>query len=225
VLDIDRVPLTGTGADLSRVAALDLGPARTALAGVELVVASDVTSPLHGPDGAAQVFGPQKGAGPAEVELLDAGLARLATFLGSAADQPGAGAAGGLGAALLALGASWRSGAELVLEITGFVDQLARVDLCITGEGKVDRGTSAGKAVSAVLAACGAAGVACVVLGGVVTQEAEQLYGRGAAGVFAIGRGPEPLSDALRATAVNLAATSRAVCELAAGYERLRRCP
>jgi glycerate kinase len=207
-------PLAGCGADLPRVSGLDLDAARATLRGVELVVATDVTSPLYGADGAAYVFGPQKGADPAAVELLDGGLRRLAPLLGPAADRPGAGAAGGLGAALMALGATRASGAELVLELTGFAEQLAGADLCLTAEGQVDRGSAAGKAVSAVLAACRTAGVPCVVLGGAVPADASALYELGAAGVLAIGRAPRPLSDALDDTAADLRRTARAVCAI-----------
>ncbi|MGO4430223.1 glycerate kinase, partial [Streptomyces sp. MCAF7] len=77
ILDADGKPLAGSGADLGRIHAVDLAPARRALDGVELVAAADVLSPLFGPDGAAHVFGPQKGATPAAVELLDDGLRRL----------------------------------------------------------------------------------------------------------------------------------------------------
>ncbi|WP_416973704.1 glycerate kinase [Streptomyces sp. 4F14] len=101
VLDADGNTLAGSGADLARIASVDLAPARQRLAGVEPVVAADVVSPLFGPDGTAQVFGPQKGADSRTVELLDDGLRRLAPLLGVGAANGGA--VGGLSAALLAL--------------------------------------------------------------------------------------------------------------------------
>ncbi len=217
VLDGAGRPLRGTGADLSALGHLDLTSARAALGSVELVVAHDVDSPLFGPIGAARVFGPQKGADHEAVERLDAGLLALAPRLGPAADSPGAGAAGGLGGALMALGAASTSGAELVLELTAFAEQLAGINLCITAEGAIDASTAAGKAVSAVLRACGRAGVACVVLGGTVTPAAEDLYALGAAGVFAIGRQPRSMPEALALTAPDLTLTTRAVCQLAQG--------
>ncbi|HVU92354.1 MAG TPA: glycerate kinase, partial [Jatrophihabitans sp.] len=115
---------------------------------------------------------------------------------------------------LMALGATRASGAELVLELTGFAEQLAGADLCLTAEGQVDRGSAAGKAVSAVLAACRTAGVPCVVLGGAVPADASALYELGAAGVLAIGRAPRPLPDALADTAADLRRTARAVCAI-----------
>jgi glycerate 2-kinase len=207
--------LHGTGADLESVERLDLEPARAALGGVELVVATDVSSPLFGPAGAARVYGPQKGAAPGAVKRLDAGLRRLAPLLGPAAAQPGAGAAGGLGAAFMALGAQRASGAELVLELTGFAARLAGADLCITAEGKVDGSTAAGKAVAAVLAACVDADVPCVILGGMITDDALALYERGAAGILAIGSRPRSHKAALAATSADLRRAARAVCTLA----------
>lgn len=215
--------LTGTGHGLSRLASLDLDRARTALRGTELVVATDVASPLHGSDGAAHVFGPQKGADADAVERLETGLRRLSPLLGPAADRPGAGAAGGLGAALMALGGKRVSGAETVLELVHFADHLRGAALCITAEGKVDRSTVAGKAVFAVLAACRRADVPCVVLGGSVTDEADALYDYGAAAVLAIGRRPRGLTDAIAATADDLRRATRAVCTLSRSAIRAQK--
>ncbi|MEV7086210.1 glycerate kinase [Streptomyces sp. NPDC093085] len=215
VRDGSGAPLPGCGADLLRTASVDLAPARAALAGMELVVAADVISPLYGPDGAAHVFGPQKGATPDQVELLDGGLRRLAPLLGVAPDAVGAGAAGGLGAALLALGAELVPGAELIRELTRFDDQLATADLCLTAEGKVDASTDAGKTVRSVVDACARAQVPCVVLGGTLTPEADRLYERGATAVLAIGTGPRDLDTALLHAADDLTRAAHAVCRIA----------
>ncbi|MDX3227843.1 glycerate kinase [Streptomyces sp. ME19-01-6] len=214
ILDADGKPLAGSGADLSRIRSVDLAPAHRALAGVELVAAADVLSPLFGPEGAAHVFGPQKGATPTTVELLDDGLRRLAPLLGAGA-VAGGGAAGGLGAALLALGAELVPGAGVVRQLTRFDEQLVTADLCLTAEGKVDAGTDAGKTVSAVVSACADAAVPCVVLGGTITPEADRLYGRGATAVLPIGAGPRDLDTALRHAADDLTRTAYAVCRLA----------
>lgn len=213
--DTQGQPLPGAAHNLYQLASLDLGPACAALQGTELVVATDVVSPLHGADGAAHLYGPQKGADAGAVGRLDAGLRRLAPMLGSAAAQPGAGAAGGLGAALMALGGKRVSGAETVLELVDFAQRLRGADLCITAEGRVDRSTITGKAVFAVLAASTNADVPCVVLGGNVTDEADALYDHGAAAVLPIGRRPRRISDALDATADDLRRATRAVCTLA----------
>jgi glycerate kinase len=208
--------LTGTGADLLRLDSLDLAPALAALRGVELVLASDVQSPLLGPDGAAHLFGPQKGADPEQIVGLDAAMARLAELIGTDPATPGAGAAGGLGYVLSTLGAERVGGADLVLELTGFTRALAGADLCLTGEGKVDRSSLAGKAVGAVLAACERAGVPCVVLGGALTPDADDLYAHGAAAVLSISRGAHSLPQALDGAAADLEAAAHAVCRLVA---------
>jgi glycerate 2-kinase len=134
-----------------------------------VTVACDVRSPLLGPRGAARAYGPQKGADAAAVAELEARLAAridLAPF----ALFPGAGAAGGLGAALAALGGELVPGAELVLELVGFGERLAGADLVVTGEGTLDATTFEGKAPAAVLAAAREAGVRAVVFGGVVDR-------------------------------------------------------
>ena len=139
------------------------------LAGVPIVVACDVRNPLLGPEGAARVFGPQKGADPAAVEELERRLAALPE-LQPYADAAGAGAAGGLGAALAALGAELVPGAALILERIGFPERARRAGLVVTGEGTVDRTTFAGKAPGEVASVCSAAGTRCVLFGGVVTE-------------------------------------------------------
>ncbi|GAA3037752.1 glycerate kinase [Gordonia defluvii] len=128
------------------------------LAGVRVVAATDVDNPLTGPRGAAAVFAPQKGADQAAVELLTDRLAHIGAefeiFAGRpVSDEPGAGAAGGLGAALLALGATRVSGADLVARATGLPAAMRRADVVITGEGRLDDQTAAGKVVARVAAA------------------------------------------------------------------------
>jgi glycerate kinase len=159
----------------------------------------DVRNPLLGERGAARVFGPQKGASPEQVEELErrlAGLERLAPF----AEQPGAGAAGGLGAALMALGATPASGIEQVLELVGFEQLAGRADLAITGEGAVDASSLEGKAVSGVLESCRRTGLPCIVFGGRVDSELwPALRAAGATAVFRLrgdsARAAEDLRD------------------------------
>ena len=140
-------------------------------------VACDALVPLLD---AARLFAPQKGADPQQVEELEARLAAMEE-LAPYAEEPGAGAAGGLGAALAALGAELMPGAEFVLETIGF--DPAGFDLVVTGEGAVDRTTVEGKAPAAVLRACREAGVRCALFGGVVVEappgaEVHALSGR-----------------------------------------------
>lgn len=134
------------------------------------LIACDVVNPLIGPDGAAYVFAPQKGAGPEEVEMLDRGLRHFAQLAAYDPATPGSGAAGGLGYALMAfLGARMRSGIDIVLDLCGFADEIADADLVITGEGRLDSQTSSGKAPAGVLARARAAGVPCIAVCGTCT--------------------------------------------------------
>src|SRR5687767_518901 len=138
---------------------------------LRITVACDVTNPLYGPDGAAPVFGPQKGASPEEVRQLDDWLRRLAerTRKTREAQTPGAGAGGGLGFGLMAfLGATLRSGVAIVLEATKLKDRLCGADLCLTGEGRLDGQSAAGKAPVGVARLCRDAGVPCVAVVGSV---------------------------------------------------------
>jgi glycerate kinase len=172
-LDAAGAELPAGGADLGRCVRLS-GPPDV---GLTLVAAADVDNPLLGPDGAAAVFGPQKGADDATVTALDASLSVWAGVLAAATgrdvrDEPGAGAAGGLGAALLALGARREPGAGLVrrlVELDAALDAVAAEGgLAITGEGSFDRQSLRGKLVTAVARAARERGVPCVVLAGQV---------------------------------------------------------
>ncbi|MER5266700.1 glycerate kinase [Actinosynnema sp. NPDC002837] len=133
-----------------------------------LVAAADVENPLLGPHGAARTFGPQKGASPEAVARLEARLAAM-DELAEVRDRPGAGAAGGLGAALMALGAEVASGAGMVRELTRLDEALDHADLAVTGEGSFDWQSLRGKLVTAVAGGAAERGVPCVVLAGQVT--------------------------------------------------------
>ena len=140
-----------------------------ALADRELRALCDVRNPLLGERGAARAFGPQKGASPGQVEALEArlaGMAELRPYAGLA----GAGAAGGLGAAIASLGGELVSGSELVLDRIGFRGLAAGADLVVTGEGTIDRASGEGKAVGEVVRICGEEGVRCSVFGGRVEE-------------------------------------------------------
>jgi glycerate kinase len=158
---------------------------------VPVTVVCDVRNPLLGERGAARVFGPQKGASPDEVEELERRLAAMKE-LEPVADLPGAGAAGGLGAALAALGGSLVPGIELVLEAVRFEARVAGAALAVTGEGAVDLSSTEGKTPAGVAAACRRAGVPCVVFGGLVEPGAAAgLYDLGASAVLRLSGRPE----------------------------------
>jgi glycerate kinase len=156
----------------------------------ELNAACDVRNPLLGERGAAQAFGPQKGASPEQVEELERRLSSIPE-LQPYADLPGAGAGGGLGAALAALGAELVSGAELVLETVGFRGVVHSVDLVVTGEGTVDRSTFEGKAPGEVVRACAEEGVRCVLFGGRIAERPEGVD------VYELPGGPARAADDL----------------------------
>ncbi|MGW4705115.1 glycerate kinase [Streptomyces sp. NPDC004285] len=176
------------GAPLADLATADLSGLDPRFASVDLILASDVDNPLTGPKGAPAVYGPQKGATPDDVRTLDAALAHFATVLekavgpraAEAAVAPGAGGAGGIGYGALILGASFRPGIELMLEVLGFAPALERATLVITGEGSLDEQTLHGKAPAGVAAAARAAGKEVVAVCGRLALPAEAL---GAAGI------------------------------------------
>ncbi len=174
------------------VAALGgLGTARARLVGVDLIAATDVEHVLLGPAGAAAVFGPQKGADPDTVVLLEQRLTVWGGQLDRAAGravsaEPGAGAAGGIGAALLGMGGRRESGAAIIAEFTDLPSDVAAAQLIITGEGRFDDQSLRGKVVSALAAAARAHGVPVVVLAGQVTLDTATLNSAGVRAAYAI---------------------------------------
>lgn len=195
--------------------------ARRACAGRELVAATDVENPLLGPQGAAHIFGPQKGAGADEVLSLEAAnadwAAQLHTWGHPVADLPGAGAAGGIGAALLALGAVREPGAQIVADRVGFAEQLANADLLITGEGRLDRQTLRGKAVAALAAAAKQVNIPVTCLAGQVQLPEDALHAAGIAAAHSLVDHAGSLELALNDAQNQLAALARTV---AAAYSQ-----
>ncbi|WP_189706435.1 glycerate kinase [Streptomyces anandii] len=173
-LDAEGEPVPPGGGALAALARADLSGLDRRLASVDLVLASDVDNPLTGPLGAPAVYGPQKGASPNDVAALDAALAHFAKVLESAVGErasefalaPGAGAAGGIGYGALLLGARFRPGIEVMLDVLGFAPALERASLVITGEGSLDEQTLHGKAPAGVAAAARAAGKEVVAVCG-----------------------------------------------------------
>lgn len=167
------------GAALRRLARIDAGGVPREVRGLEVVVASDVDNPLTGPRGASAVYGPQKGAGPEAVGVLDEALGHFAAVvhrdLGiDVRDVPGAGAAGGLGAGLVAfLGARLRPGFEVVAEALDLERRLERADVAVTGEGRYDRQTERGKAPAGVLRLARRTGCRAVLIAGQVEEGAD----------------------------------------------------
>ncbi|MEE6286703.1 glycerate kinase [Georgenia sp. MJ173] len=202
-LDADGAPVAPGGGGLANIAAVDLDHLHPGARAARWRLAVDVDNPLVGPRGAAAVFGPQKGAGPAEVEVLDRGLDHLATVLGRAAgtgaeyllSRPGAGAAGGLPLALITLlGAELVPGARLVAEATGLDAALATADVVLTGEGSLDSQSLDGKVVDAVRSLA-RPGAAVVVIAGRVELDAADVRAAGLTAALSIARGPADLAE------------------------------
>ncbi|MFB7909345.1 glycerate kinase [Kitasatospora sp. NPDC059146] len=170
--DADDVELPPGGASLRRLERIDLGPLAELLTGVDVVVACDVDNPLLGPRGATAVYGPQKGADGDDLVVLEQGLTRFADRVAAVTgrdvrEAPGAGAAGGVGfAALALLGATMRPGIELLLELLGFDEAVRGARLVVTGEGCLDAQTLHGKAPAGVAAAAARAGVRVAAVAG-----------------------------------------------------------
>jgi len=181
LLDADGAEIGEGGGALAELATLDLAPLRGRLSGVEVTVACDVVNPLTGPDGAAAVYGPQKGASAVDVAVLDTALNHWAEVVQAATgaglrDAAGAGAAGGVGfAALAVLDADLRPGTDLVFELVGFPEKLADAALVVTGEGSLDEQTLHGKAPIGVARAAQAAGIPVIAVCGRMTLGQEQL--------------------------------------------------
>ncbi|MGW2237151.1 glycerate kinase [Streptomyces sp. NPDC001759] len=193
-LDADGEPVPPGGGGLDDLATADLSGLDPRFADVELVLASDVDNPLTGPKGAPAVYGPQKGASPDDVAALDLALAHYAKVLEEAvgpraaeyAASPGAGAAGGIGYGALLLGAGFRAGIEVMLDVLGFAPALERVDLVITGEGSLDEQTLHGKAPAGVAAAARAADKEVVAVCGRLALPPEALGRAGIRRAYAL---------------------------------------
>jgi glycerate kinase len=186
----DDVGPGGLGAQAA--ARLDITELHPDLAHATVEVACDVDNPLTGPHGAAVTYGPQKGADPDEVRLLDVALGNWADVVAAATggdrrDEPGAGAAGGVGfAAAAVLGAKLRPGVTLVLDLVGFADAVAGADLVVTGEGSLDEQTLRGKAPVGVAAAAKAADVPTVAVAGRCSLDEQTLRRAGFDGVYTL---------------------------------------
>ncbi|MDQ7993313.1 MAG: glycerate kinase [Propionicimonas sp.] len=202
-----------TGGTLDRIAGIDASGLAPELAACEVTVMCDIDNPLYGSRGAAHVFGPQKGADAAMVELLDrqlrAGAAAIARDLGvEVADVPGAGAAGGLGAGLLAFfGATLRQGIDVVLDAVGFDHQLTGADLVITGEGRLDAQSLSGKVVVGVARRASSRGVPVVAVVGQVGEGYEAVFDLGVTRVEATSPPGRPFSQARLTAREDLIAT------------------
>ena len=231
LLDAQGDDIGRGGAALARLHRIDVAGLDPRIAQCRIEVACDVTNPLVGPQGASAVFGPQKGATPGTVAELDGCLQRLADVLRSDLGQdiatvPGTGAAGGMGAALLAvLGARLRPGCEVVTDALDLDTALRGADLAITGEGRTDGQTLYGKAPIGVARVAARHGVPVLCLSGALAPDAAAVLDHGIAAVFAAVRRPCRVEDALREAADNVRAAARNIAMALRLGQRLTATP
>lgn len=217
LLDLEGRELDGSGGDLARLERIDVSALDPRLAECRIEVACDVDNPLTGARGASAVFGPQKGATPEMVQALDANLARLARIvgrdLGVAVDTvPGAGAAGGMGAAMLAFfGATLKPGIEIVTAAVDLDTHVRDADLVITGEGRIDFQTVHGKTPIGVARVAKRHGRPVIGIAGSLGAEVGVVHAHGIDAVFSVLSKPCTLDEALRDAAANVELTARNV--------------
>lgn len=219
-LDSFENELPEGGAALRNLARIDVSELDPRLAETTILVACDVDNPLYGPRGASAVYGPQKGATPAMVEELDQALKHYAevaklSFGKDVALNPGAGAAGGLGAGLMLFTqAELRPGVQIVLEATGFEEKVKLVDLVITGEGRTDFQTAFGKAPVGVASIAKKFNVPAVCLSGGLGSGSEDVLEHGIKGLMSIVPQPMTLEECLSSAEELVQAATARICRL-----------
>lgn len=200
---IDGAKLSGTGSDLGKVSSIDLSGIDRRLKEARITVMCDVNNPLTGPDGATRVYGPQKGAGREELEILERGMCNyrdvIKDLTGIDCDKvAGAGAAGGMGAALTALlGAELKPGIETVLDLADFDNKIKGADLVITGEGRADAQSLKGKAMYGVARRAAAQGVPVIAIAGCLGEGWEALIDCGIEKVIPLAGGSVTEKEAM----------------------------
>jgi len=220
LLDTEGRPLPPGGAALARLDRIDTSGLDPRVREARFTVACDVTNPLCGDQGASAIYGPQKGATPEDIAVLDAAIAHYADVLEAqlgiaTCDLPGAGAAGGLGGGLVAfLGAELRRGVDLVIEATGLARATEFADLVVTGEGRIDSQTAFGKTVSGVAAVAGRFGVPVVAFAGSVAITPYEAAQAGLVAVEPIATGPISESEAMAHAGELLSAAAERVGRL-----------
>ena len=201
-LDSNNETLARGGLALAQLARLDASKLDPRLANIRVTIASDVNNPLCGSKGASAIFGPQKGATPAQVQTLDAALDHFADLCAQTVgrdmrDAPGSGAAGGLGFAAHAwLRTTFKPGAEVVAEIGGLSSAMEGADLVITGEGRMDAQTLLGKTPMGVALFAKRAGIPVIAIAGSLGDGYQALYEAGIHAAFSLASGPCTLAEA-----------------------------
>lgn len=216
------------GETLKDIARIDLSGRLACLDGVTLVTMCDIDNPLCGENGAAAVFGPQKGADAQMVRLLDEGLCHFAEVLkrdvgADILNLPGAGAAGGMGGGMVGLlGASLQMGIDTVLDTVGFDTLMQGADLVLTGEGRIDGQSLRGKVVIGVARRCQKKSVPVVAVVGDIADGAEAAYDAGVSAIFSINRRPMPFSESRFLSEHNMRLTMRNLIRLVSSVSQTR---
>lgn len=225
-LDKDGAELSGVGADLARVADIDVSGLHPAVKDAEITVMCDVNNPLTGPDGATYTFGKQKGGTPEILDELELGMKQYAAVMRDklgldVENLAGAGAAGGLGAALCGyLGATLKSGIETVLDLIDFDGLLEGTDLVVTGEGRIDWQSAFGKVPSGVGLRCKAKGIPAIAIVGGMGNGAEKIYEFGVDSIVPTINGAMTIEEALeRALELYTCAADRTFRMIRAGMQ------
>lgn len=222
LLDADGEELQYGGAMLQKLDRIDISDMLPELNDVKVVIASDVTNPLTGPNGASHVFGPQKGANPEMVEFLDQALSHYAKILKRDLNKDietvsGAGAAGGLGAGLLCFtNSQMRSGVEIVIDYSGLKEKVKDADVVITGEGQIDFQTKFGKTPIGVAKATKEVNpdATVIAVAGSIGEKISELYPLGIDAIFTCVPGVEELSQAIQNTDKNLQQVAENIARL-----------
>ncbi|MBT6683084.1 MAG: glycerate kinase [Chloroflexi bacterium] len=215
--DVDGNELPRGGAALANIDHVDMSNFDDRLRDVEVTVACDVNNPLCGEDGASAVFGPQKGASPESIKQLNAALSRFADVVESdlgvsVRERPGAGAAGGLGAGLMAfLNARLAAGVDIVLDAVGLDDALEDADLVITGEGQIDHSTIFNKTPVGIAERAGKRGIPVIAIAGGLGAGYQETHDKGIASAFTLVSGPMTLDEAIADTSNLLAGVAEEI--------------
>ena len=220
------VPTGGTTRDISRI---DMSDKSSLLKDVQIVTMCDIDNPMYGPTGAARVFGPQKGADQEMVRFLDEGIRHLSQVIRRDLGQdiaalPGSGAAGAMGAGMVAFfGSQLQMGIDAVLDTVHFSDVISDADMIFTGEGKIDSQSLRGKVVIGVAKRAKLQNVPVTVVVGGADNDIDAAYDMGVTAVFPINRLPEDFSVSRYKSAENMALTVDNILRLIQSQEVARR--
>lgn len=220
LLDLDGNEIGFGGGELGRLAKIDISNLDSRIKAVNIEVACDVTNPLCGENGASNVFGAQKGATPEMIKILDNNLSHFSRVIKEQLNKevreiPGAGAAGGLGAGLMAfMDGIPKSGIEMVVKYSGLEDKVKNSDIVWTGEGSIDFQTQYGKTPIGVARVAKKYNKPVIALAGMVGEEIDDLYQVGIDSIFGITKGATSLKDALLKGPQNIEKTAENITRL-----------